>query len=178
MVAGGVPSGTVQWVPGDLFKSQWHNFGPSVGFAWDPFSTGKTSFRANYRIAYDRINTFVLASQMLPNLPGNALAVINQSFGQGGGRLANLPGAQSAVHGAQRSDPAHGLHGGLEHGGGSQHQDAAHARVVAQHPAPDCQRHGGRCRLYRAAGLSPAGGLQRQPGPDCSATGFWTPSTP
>jgi hypothetical protein len=91
MVAGGTSSNTVQWVPGSLFKNQMHNFGPSLGFAWDPFSTGKTSVRANYRIAYDRINTFVLASQILPNLPGNALAVINQSFGQGGGRLANLP---------------------------------------------------------------------------------------
>jgi hypothetical protein len=91
MVAGGKSSDTVQWVPGNLFKNQMHNLGPSVGFAWDPFSTGKTSVRANYRIAYDRINTFVLASQILPNLPGNALAVINQSFGQGGGRLANLP---------------------------------------------------------------------------------------
>ena len=38
-------------------RTSWHNFGPSLGFAWDPFGTGKTSIRANYRIAYDRINT-------------------------------------------------------------------------------------------------------------------------
>jgi hypothetical protein len=91
IVAGAPPSDTVQWVPGSLFKNQLGNLGPSIGFAWDPFSTGKTSVRANYRLAYDRINTFVIASTILPNLPGSAIALINQSFGQGGGRFANLP---------------------------------------------------------------------------------------
>jgi hypothetical protein len=91
VVAGAAPTSSLTWVPGDLFKAQWHNFGPSLGFAWDPFSSGKTSVRGNYRIAYDRINMFVIASQILPNLPGNALAVTNTAFGQAGGRLRNLP---------------------------------------------------------------------------------------
>jgi hypothetical protein len=91
LVAGGAPSSTVNWVPGSLFKNQLGNLGPSLGFAWDPFGTGKTSIRANYRIAYDRINDFVIASTILPNLPGASYAAINTAFGQGGGRLANLP---------------------------------------------------------------------------------------
>src|SRR5262249_60004939 len=88
------------------FKNQFGNFGPSIGFAWDPFSTGKTSIRGNYRIAYDRINTFVIASQILPNLPGSAIAVINQSFGQGGGRLANLPALTPPAYSASFTQQA------------------------------------------------------------------------
>ncbi len=91
LVAGAAPANNVQWVPGDLFKNQMKNIGPSLGFAWDPWGTGKTSIRANYRIAYDRINDFVIASTILPNLPGSAFAAIDTSFGQGGGRLASLP---------------------------------------------------------------------------------------
>ncbi|MCU1330303.1 MAG: hypothetical protein JWN34_5673, partial [Bryobacterales bacterium] len=91
VVAGAAPSSTLQWVKGDLFKNQLNNFGPSLGFAWDPSSNGKTSIRGNYRIAYDRINTFVIASTILPSLPGAAFAAVNTDFGQGGGRLRNKP---------------------------------------------------------------------------------------
>jgi hypothetical protein len=90
-VAGAAPANDVKWVDGALFKNQMGNFGPSLGFAWDPFRTGKTSIRANYRMAYDRINMFVIASTILPNLPGGAYPAINQEFGQAGGRLRNLP---------------------------------------------------------------------------------------
>ncbi len=82
---GAAASNTLQWVPGDLYKNDYNNFSPSVGFAWDPFKTGKTSLRANYRIAYDRINTFVVSSQIFNSVPGLTLGVINIGFGQNGG---------------------------------------------------------------------------------------------
>jgi len=87
VVLGQAPSNTIRWVEGPLFKDAWKNFGPSIGFAWDPFGTGKTSIRANYRLAYDRMNTFVLSSTIFQSEPGLTLAVINNDFGQGDRRL-------------------------------------------------------------------------------------------
>jgi hypothetical protein len=90
-VAGGAPSTTLRWETGELHPSRLRNLGPSIGFAWDPFGRGKTSVRANYRVAFDRLNTFVLSSSVFQNLPGQVQGIVNQEYGQGGGRLANLP---------------------------------------------------------------------------------------
>ena len=87
MIYGSSPSDTINWTPGNLYKNQWKNFGPSIGFAWDPFKDQKTSIRANYRLAYDRINTFVISSYIIQNLPGQTYSYENTTFGEGGGRL-------------------------------------------------------------------------------------------
>jgi hypothetical protein len=87
--AGAAPSDNLAWTPGHLYKDAWKNFGPSIGIAWDPFKNGKSSLRANYRLAYDRMNTFVLSSAVFQSLPGEAIQIENRSFGQAGGRIAD-----------------------------------------------------------------------------------------
>jgi Carboxypeptidase regulatory-like domain/TonB-dependent Receptor Plug Domain len=74
-------SDQIRFVEGELFDSDWNNIAPTVGLAWDPFSDGKTSIRANYRLAYDRMNTFVTSSAIFPNTPGTSLGISNTTFG-------------------------------------------------------------------------------------------------
>ncbi len=77
---GEAPTDQLRFVEGKLFDDDWNNFAPSVGFAWDPFNDGRTSVRANYRLAYDRMNTFITSSAIFPNTPGTSLGIVNTSF--------------------------------------------------------------------------------------------------
>ena len=51
--------------------------------------------RGNYRVAYDRINTFLASSAIFQSIPGITFQTTNTAFGQAGGRLrqASEPGA-------------------------------------------------------------------------------------
>lgn len=83
------PSDTLTWVDGPLYKNAYHNFDPSIGVAWDPFKDGKSSIRANYRLANDSMNTFVLSSGIFQGIPGETLDIDDQTFGPvNGGRAA------------------------------------------------------------------------------------------
>ncbi len=46
------PNGTVTFVNGGFYHKDLDNFGPSVGFAWDPFKDGRTSIRAGYALTF------------------------------------------------------------------------------------------------------------------------------
>jgi hypothetical protein len=87
IAAGEAPANDVRWVEGKLYDDDWNNFAPSIGVAWDPRSDGRQVIRGNYRLAFDRINTFLPSSAIFQSIPGLTTSVVNTSFGQAGGRL-------------------------------------------------------------------------------------------
>ncbi|HZY63070.1 MAG TPA: TonB-dependent receptor [Edaphobacter sp.] len=72
------------FVPGKYYNDDWNNIGPSVGFAWDPYKNGKTSVRGNFRIAYDRINSFSFSSTVFQGMPGLTYQVTDTTSGEDG----------------------------------------------------------------------------------------------
>ena len=52
--------GRVTFVEGGFYKPDRNNVGPSVGFAWDPFSDGRTSVRGGYALTFVNEETFTV----------------------------------------------------------------------------------------------------------------------
>ncbi|MPZ21700.1 MAG: TonB-dependent receptor plug domain-containing protein [Luteitalea sp.] len=94
VAVGEAASNSLTWVEESLYDHDINNLAPSVGVAWDPQNDGKNVIRGNYRVAYDRINTFLLSSVIFQSIPGITRTETNTEFGQNGGRLPNLPTLQ------------------------------------------------------------------------------------
>jgi hypothetical protein len=67
-----------------IFANDLNNFGPVVGFSWDPWGNNKTAIRGSYRISYDKVygRTLDTIEQRTPGL--NGAGQLNA------GQLANL----------------------------------------------------------------------------------------
>jgi hypothetical protein len=103
---GSRPTNTLRWTEGDLFQNDYNNFSPSVGFAWDPFKTGKTSVRANYRLAYDRFPSQVFANFVFQSAPGNNYESTIPGIGSQNLLIRNgLPDLTPTLTPAQLSQP-------------------------------------------------------------------------
>lgn len=72
----------------DVYSTKWTNFGPNVGFNWDPFNTGKWSISANYRISYDRA---WMATSLFQEYNQEGMSTYLTLNGAAGQRLADLP---------------------------------------------------------------------------------------
>jgi hypothetical protein len=64
---------------GGLWRPDYNNFSPRLGFAWDVFGSGKTSLRGGYSMAYER-NFGNVTFNVIQNPPNYAVISI---FGQG-----------------------------------------------------------------------------------------------
>ena len=55
------PNGRVDFVNGNMYNPDRNNFGPTIGFAWDPSKNGRTAVRGAYTLAFVNEETITVA---------------------------------------------------------------------------------------------------------------------
>jgi len=68
------PTATVSFVDGYLYNPDRNNFGPTIGFAWDPFKDGRTSVRGGYSLTFVNEETVTVGSSAMGFNAGLATA--------------------------------------------------------------------------------------------------------
>jgi hypothetical protein len=83
---------TIDFVPGLLYKRDLNNFAPNLGFAWDPFSNGKTSVRGGYSVSFANDN-------LINNIPNTIYYGVNNglSTAQSVGNLKAFASSAPAI---------------------------------------------------------------------------------
>lgn len=65
---------------GQLYKRDWHNFGPRLGLSWDPTGQGKMAIHLGFAVLYDEVNTDALY-HIYNNPPTLAYLTAGPQFG-------------------------------------------------------------------------------------------------
>jgi hypothetical protein len=73
------PNGTVTFVNGGFYKPDRNNFGPTIGFAWDPFKDGRTSVRGGYSLTFVNEEAMTVADNVaqVGNAGLSTTAIVN-----------------------------------------------------------------------------------------------------
>jgi hypothetical protein len=69
------PASAVTFVDGDYYKKDLNNFGPTIGFAWDLTSDGKTAVRGGYSLTFVNEETVTVARATARGNAGLSTAV-------------------------------------------------------------------------------------------------------
>ena len=81
------PSTTISFIDGGMWNPDYNNFGPTLGFAWDPTKDGKTAVRGGYSLTFVPEESITVATNSLGANAGlattNSLTSLYSKYGVG-----------------------------------------------------------------------------------------------
>jgi hypothetical protein len=86
------PAATVTFMNGDMYNQDLNNFGPTIGFSWDPFNDGRTAVRAGYSLAFVNEETVTVGTNVLGGNAGLSTAVtVSGQYAKFGAGVPTIP---------------------------------------------------------------------------------------